>query len=190
MIFSKFLINKNNVNQHFKLPSVVYSVLYNKGLVLTHSSNNYRIFVNEYSSLSSSNRKNFNNLIEKYNKTSVRWILKGGPGYTKYGHERFKPNLSIYAYFWYAFLFFGVNFILFFDMEKFVFRGQEPEQKIREFNSKYSRDSKFSAKEISNDASSEMSSSEETAEYDNLEVDENETKKSKKISFRERKVIY
>jgi hypothetical protein len=188
MIFSKFLINKHNFNQNFKIPSIVYGILYKNGLILTQHSNSYKILVNNHSvlSTSTSNRNCLINCIDKCTKTSVRWILKGGPGYTKYGHGRYKTNLSKYAYFWYAFLFFGVNFVLFFDLENFIFRGQEPENKIKEFNAIFTRDGKVGAKEISND-NNEMS--EETSELDNLEVEENDSQKSKKASFRERKVI-
>jgi hypothetical protein len=194
MVLSKFLINKQiNVNQNFRLPSVVYGILYNNGLLINQTSNNnLKILATNHSTLSSSssNLNNLKNIIEKCNKTSVRWILKGGPGYTKFGHERFKPNLSKYAYFWYAFLFFGVNFVLFFDFENFVFRGQEPEHKIREYNSKYARDSQVGAKEISSD-NNEMSTNEETDELDNLQVEQSDdSQKSKKVSFRERKVGY
>ena len=48
---------------------------------------------------------------------SVRPIVMGGPGYTKFAHGRYKGKLSTIAYFWYAFLIGSLGFVVCFDFD-------------------------------------------------------------------------
>jgi hypothetical protein len=124
----------------------------------------------------------------------IRTVMKGGPGYVKFGHGRYKPVLSKYAYFWYFFLAGGIFFVLFFDFENAIFRGLEPQEKIDEFKMKYTRDYKPRAKEIEpeNDEANqpiERSNSDESDDEDQEETSKKNEKKSK-TTFRDRKVRF
>lgn len=114
----------------------------------------------------------------------VRTVIKGGPGYTKFGHGRTKVNLSRYAYFYYAFLFGGLTFLMFFDPENILINGEEAEQKMKDMRNLYSRDTVPKAKEITaeTDAENEIVDKKEGDKKDS------EAKISKK-SFRNRKII-
>jgi len=139
----------------------------------------------------------FSILFEKSQKRSTnlqaRTVMRGGPGYTKFGHGRYKPVLSKYAYFWYIFLVGSICFGLFFDFENVIFRGLEPQEKIDELKMKYNRDYKPRAKEIESannemDESAEKSNSDESDEEEQEESNKTSEKKSK-TTFRDRKVM-
>ncbi|CAF0890440.1 unnamed protein product [Brachionus calyciflorus] len=122
-------------------------------------------------------------LKDKSNYRQIRHVVLGGPGYTKFAHGRYKPKLSSYAYFWYTFVFGGLAFILFFDFESFLFRGQEVEEKIKDLKRVYSRTDVPRAKEIEN-TENEVNSIDENEEEKSISV-----KKKSKSTFRERKII-
>lgn len=113
----------------------------------------------------------------------IRTVMKGGPGYTKFGHGRFKMTTSRYSYFWYAFLFGSLAFVLFFDPEKFSTDSSEAMEKMSDMKSMYSRDTVPKAKEIENNTTSEINVEEEKNDE---EVVDN---KKSKITFRNRKII-
>lgn len=113
----------------------------------------------------------------------VRTVMKGGPGYTKFGHGRYKLNLSKYAYFWYAFIFGGLTFCMFFDPEKFTMNGEEPTQRMLDMKNLYSRDTVPKAKELSSNEEKDIVNSDDR----NKEILKSD--KKQKISFRNRKII-
>lgn len=120
-----------------------------------------------------------NHLQKTFGTGQNKYTLRGGPGYTNFGHGKFKKKLSKYAYFWYTFLVTGLTIIAFFDFENFIFRGQEPEEKIKDVKRLYNRIDMPRAKEI------EGLDSDISKEQNESQVDR---KKSKK-SFRDRKII-
>ncbi len=86
----------------------------------------------------------------------------------------------------------GLTFMLFFDFENFLFRGREPEEKINEVKAWYARDHVPKAKEISGTEIESNSSIIEDLETDSSQLDEKDDSsktKSKKSSFRDRKVF-
>jgi hypothetical protein len=128
--------------------------------------------------------------------TFLRRIVFGGPGYTNFGHGRYKANLSRFAYFWYAFLICGFTFTVFFDFEDFILRGQEPIMKMQDLE-KHNRDKNTKAKSRNDedvakvdDEKLELSKSRKSAEEeeDDDSDDDAVEKKSKSNSFRQRKV--
>ena len=114
----------------------------------------------------------------------------GGPGYTKFGHGRYKMNVSRYAYFWYAFLFGSLSLALFFNPENWSICGNEPYEKLKEMRNFFSRDTVPKAKEIADvdkSKAGEINSGEE--EDDNKSVESDEKSKKNKATFRQRKII-
>ena len=105
--------------------------------------------------------------------------MKGGPGYTKFAHGRYKLHSSKYAYFWYTFLCGGLVFLLFFDLEGLVYKGSEPVEKMQELKTWYSRTNVPKAKELTSEQE------EETTDADELKVNP-----KSKASFRNRKVWF
>lgn len=61
--------------------------------------------------------------IRQIKTTQITSVIKGGPGYTKFGHGRHQLKISKYAYFWYSFLFIVLVVSLFFDAEHYLFKG-------------------------------------------------------------------
>lgn len=118
--------------------------------------------------------------LEHFSTNNYQYTIRGGPGYTKFGHGRYRQQVSKYAYFWYTFVVGGIIFFVFFDFENFSFRGQEPEEKINDMKRMYSRTDMPRAKEIEG---TEAESS--ITENDESKI---ENKKSKQ-SFRDRKII-
>jgi hypothetical protein len=99
-------------------------------------------------------------------------------------------NVSKYGYFWYAFLFGGLAFLLFFDVENFAFNGSAPEDKIQDLKNWYSRDSVPRAKEVSNTSNANILDEANKEENQvETEADDSNSKKSK-VSFRNRKVSF
>ena len=134
-------------------------------------------------------------------KESVRTIVLGGPGYTKFGHGRFKAKLSKFAYFWYTFLVGSLAFVVFFDFESFMFSVDEPDKKMGDAVTAYSLSIKPpKAKGLSNvdDVSNVRADDEEDKsrlakklnDDDENEDDDSVEKKAKANSFRQRKVNY
>lgn len=132
--------------------------------------------------------------------TQIRSVLRGGPGYTKFGHGRYKLKISRFAYFWYAFLVGSIGFVLFFDFESLFLRGQEPSMKMKEFKQIYDRNWVPKAKEISSSSgagnfSAELKSESEFVNDSDIDEQNHEhtnlskTKKKDKLTFRNRKVI-
>ena len=125
---------------------------------------------------------------------SIRRIVLGGPGYTNFGHGRYRVNLSKFAYFWYAFLTAGFTFTILFDFEDFMFRGEEPCMKLEEI--KRRQDTNTKAKSLNdddvaslNDNKNSLIKSEKKAENDEDDDYDSAEKKSKANSFRQRKVM-
>lgn len=113
-------------------------------------------------------------------------VYLGGPGYTKFGHGRYKMNVSRYAYFWYAFLFGGMAIGLFFDPEKWSMSGQEPLEKLKEMKNYYSRDTVPKAKEIVDADKKSDEISDEDSDKGVAESDEKSKKNT--ATFRQRKI--
>lgn len=172
----KFLINTNLIKKSFLYASIrprfvsIYTV-YKNDLNIDKNKPilNRIIYKNEFLPLSS------------FSTSQFRSEIRGGPGYTKYAHGRYKPKISTYAYFWISFLFGAIFIILFFDFENFILDGKEPEEKMEEIKKLYNRMAEPKAKEI---------------EIQDIEVHDNdveektlEIKKKNKASFRERKII-
>ncbi|RNA24969.1 calcium uptake 1 mitochondrial isoform X2 [Brachionus plicatilis] len=121
-----------------------------------------------------------NLLAVNFSTNQKQYTIRGGPGYTKFGHGRYKQQISKYAYFWYAFIVGSMTFLTFFDFENFSLRGQEPEQKMKDMKRLYSKIDIPRAKEI------------EGSEVDISDSDKNESQvdeKKSKQSFRDRKII-
>lgn len=126
---------------------------------------------------------------------SKRRIVLGGPGYTNFGHGRYRVNLSKYAYFWYAFITGGFLFSLFFDFEDFMLRGEEPIMKYEELQ-KFNKETITKAKSpndddvLSLDENKNSLSKAKNKSYEE-DVDEDSSKKKEKAnSFRQRKVLF
>lgn len=170
----KFLINSNILKQKILFGTIrPASVFFN---TLTQPSGKKKYDVSQMLTP----LKIYENLILKYFSTDqYKYSLRGGPGYTNYGHGKFKKKLSKYAYFWYTFLVGGLTFVAFFDFEDFIFRGQEPGEKIKDVKRLYNRIDMPRAKEIKG-SESEISGEQNESQLVN--------KKSKK-SFRDRKII-
>ena len=109
----------------------------------------------------------------------VRTLMKGGPGYTKFAHGRYKLQSSKYAYFWYTFLCGGLVFLLFFDLEGLMYKGSEPVEKMHELKTWYSRTNVPKAKELTNEQ-----------EEEKTDTDELKVNPKSKASFRNRKVRF
>jgi hypothetical protein len=136
------------------------------------------------------NKNNYQKIIEY---ASKRRIVLGGPGYTNYGHGRYKVNLSKYAYFWYAFITGGFVFALFFDFEDFMLRGEEPIMKYEELQ-KFNKETITKAKSSNDDDvlslddnKNSLSKAKSKSYEEDVDEDSNE-KKEKANSFRQRKV--
>jgi len=117
----------------------------------------------------------------------VRTAIKGGPGYTRFGHGRYKANLSRYAYFYYAFLFGGLTLVLFLDPEKLTWDGQEADQKLKDMKNLYSRDTVPRAKEVTTE---EKNTNDEKELMNSGNQEDSESIKKSKKSFRNRKVKF
>lgn len=178
---SKFLIKNTLFNSNFKWKLSLASIQLSKNL-------HCFIFDKKPKFLKESLAQNQLNL----NLNQIRTTIRGGPGYTKYAHGRYKPNISKFAYFWYAFLVGGLVVALFFDFESFLFRGQEPEEKANDLKRLYDRMSVPKAKQVSNSSeNSEIkfeNDNSENEDEDNV-VDSTNKKKSKE-TFRNRKVNF
>lgn len=122
-----------------------------------------------------------------------RNALRGGPGYTKYGHGRPNVYVSTYGKFWHLFLLSGIAFAAFFDFENFMFRGREPMTKIEEMKKIYDRAPK--AKEITDeskatiDDDTAVQNTDDNDEQVGTELKDKASKKKAKMTFRNRKVI-
>ena len=126
-----------------------------------------------------------------------RNLIKGGSGYTNFGHKKPRLKLSKYGYFWRTFVFGSFLLTLFVDWEKLYTGGKDPATSYEDMKRMYGRKSSPKAKEIE-DSSSEKS--EDTVvetetdtdtghETENDDADKNDEKKVKS-SFRNRKVYF
>lgn len=132
--------------------------------------------------------KNKNDFINLTN--SIRTISLGGPGYTKFGHIRPKMNLSKYGYFWWAFLTVAFTFVIFFDFESFIFRGEEPSMKWEDYKKMNNRmDPKAKGKSDDDVANLDDESNNNSKKTGTQDDDDSVEKKSKNNSFRQRKII-
>lgn len=181
-MYSKLLCSKCH-----NLSSFCTRVPFNKGIINTNpivlvTSNHY------FSQISSSKNLLFNK--HDFNSSGiqnfVRTTMKGGPGYTRFGHGRYKITTSRYSYFWYAFVFGGLTFLLFFNPDKFSTGSYEAVEKMNDMKALYSRDTVPRAKELENikDESSNLQEDSELKEKNNEVSD-----KKGKVSFRDRKII-
>lgn len=116
--------------------------------------------------------------------------MKGGPGYTKFGHGRPDIKISGISYLWYSFLFAGFGFLLFFDMENLNMNHNEPNEKMQAVRLTLGRDSVPKAKEIKTQEDELIIKHDENdSDNDGDQLKDNKNKKSK-VSFRNRKVCF
>lgn len=121
---------------------------------------------------------------------SRRGKLRGGPGYTNYGHRREPIKMSKFKVFYVALVFGSLSFLLLFDFEGYFFRGQDPEDKMNEIDKSYNRFFQSKAKEIK-DKAGDVASNEEDGEESDDESGHDEIEVAKKkTTFRDRKVSY
>ena len=98
--------------------------------------------------------------------------------------------MSKYAYFYYAFLFGGVTFFMFFDPEKLTINGESAEDRIQDMKNFYSRDVVPKAKEITEDEKNNELANNNSTKKEAKQVSKNDSdSKKSKSSFRNRKVI-
>lgn len=201
------ILNLSNFNSSSQVKNAVMRCLYSASNKLNIHLTDRRHGQNRLVLISVKNNPNLCRV------TQLRWTLRGGPGYTKFGHGRLKVKRSKFAYFWYwnqwlssrdkrvliqrfwlRYTLLGSLFLfaVFFDFEAALFRGREPKMRVEEIRQWYSRDSITKGKE--NDSSSDMSDikDEEESDKKGVEVADNEenhtSKKKEKVTFRDSKV--
>lgn len=188
-MYSKLLCEKcNNITNYcYRVPILFTNrqqlFLFNNSQIISGQD------VSRFSQLISPRNDTFLKNNEINQQQIVRNFIKGGPGYTRFGHGRYKLNLSKYAYFWYAFLFGGLGFVLFFDPEKYSLDTSEPGEKLKDMKHRYARDTAPRAKEITNKDENGQISIDNDENNENPDTELKEKKSKKHVSFRNRKII-
>ena len=143
-----------------------------------------------------------------YSTSYQNCTIRGGPGYTKFGHAKAKLRFSAYGYFWVSFLMSAGLFLAFFDFDRLLFRGDEPIEKYKEVQLRVANSprAKTAANEdddedvdemkrsnnkklakVNNEKEGESGSDGESEDDDSEREDDQKAKKSK-TTFRNRKV--
>jgi hypothetical protein len=124
------------------------------------------------------------NLLRFYKEST----LKGGPGYTDYGHRKKKlSEYSLISILWPAFLTFGLIFSMVFDFESLTFSLAEPFRKVQDGKNNISGDNK--AKELKDDKN-EIKQKEKEDDVDEEDSENDHTSKlNNRVSFKNRKII-
>lgn len=127
-------------------------------------------------------RKNESNVL-----SFIRTAMKGGPGYTKFGHGRPDIKISGISYLWYSFLFAGLGFFLFFDLENLYMDSNEPSEKLQGLRLNVGGSPK--AKEIESKDNEAMVKHDENESGNDSDQQKELKKKKAKVTFRNRKII-
>jgi hypothetical protein len=95
---------------------------------------NAKLDINRINSIT---KKSINSLL--LNLYQTRTKMRGGAGYTNFGHGRNKTKLSKVAYLWYAFLLGSVSFITLTILNDFIEPKQDPNGKFNNYKIYFDR---------------------------------------------------